>query len=278
MTGAEKTFKARKVLKDRKKLKQAIEEGGLGRKLGILRVLAEDKQFDMGPIPTDDEKLCVWIAKSIIKDLLTRHKRIDHREHWAMIDYMVNLGFELVHLKTGDGDFKSTKVSIERKEDDFIASLFDGRRLRQLSAMRETAEYSYLVVTKSYADVKAGALERGISEAVVTGYIASLCAIGYPPLFIDNKYDASRIVHRLVEKIEDDVTRTYVARPAAPLAVEYRNAIIESLPGIGAKTRRKLTVVFPSIASLSNASFDELMEVEGIGKKTAERMIEILSE
>ena len=278
MNAAEKTFKARRVLKDRKKLTKAIEEGGLGRKLGILRVLAEDHQFDIGPIPKDEDKLCVWIAKSIIDDMLKRHKRIDHREHWAMIEYMVDLGFELVHLDTGDGDFKSTKVSIERKEDDFISSLFDDRRLRQLSAMRETAEYSYLVVTQSYATMKAGALERGISESVVTGYIASLCAIGYPPLFIDDKYDASRIVHRLVEKIEDDISRTYVARPAAPLPVEYRNAIIESLPGIGAKTRRKLTAVFPSIATLSNASVVELTEIEGIGKKTAQRMVEILGE
>jgi len=275
---AEKTFKARRVLRDRTKLKQAIEEGGLGRKLGILRVLAEDHQFEMGPIPKEDDKLCVWIAKSIVSDMLDRHKRIDHREHWAMIEYMVELGFELVHLDTGDGDFKSTKVSIERKEDDFISSLFDDRRLRQLSAMREKSEYSYLVVTKSFADVKAGALARGVSERVVTGYIASLCAIGYPPLFIDDKYDASRIVHRLVEKIEDDISRTYVPRPAAPMPVEYRNAIIESLPGIGAKTRRKLTAVFPSIASLASASVDELTEIEGIGAKTAQRMVEILGD
>lgn len=275
---AGKTFKARKVLKDRDALEKAIREGGLGRKLGLLRVLSEGKEFEMGPIPEDDDKLCYWIAKSIISDMLGRHKRIDHREHWAMVEYMVELGFELVHLDTGDGDFKSTKVSIERKEDDFIASLFDDRRLRQLSAMRETAEFSYLIVTKSYDEVKAGVLERGISEKVLTGYIASLCAIGYPPLFIGDKYDASRIVHRLVEKIEDDISRTFVPRPAAPRPIEYRNAIIESLPGIGAKTRRKLTKVFPSIASLANADIAELTAIEGIGLATAERILEILGE
>ena len=49
---------------------------------------------------------------------------------------------------------KGGTISIERKEDDFMDSLFDDRWLRQLGAMREEAEYSYLVVTKSYEAIK----------------------------------------------------------------------------------------------------------------------------
>ena len=142
--------------------------------------------------------------------------------------------------------------------------------------MREEAEFSYLIVTKSYGDIKAGARERGISESVLLGFIASLCATGYPPIFMGDRHDASNLVHRIVEKIEDDRPRLYVARPRSPDPIEYRNAMIEALPKIGSKIRRKIVQVFPSIHDLSQATIEDLIQIEGIGEKTAKLIHEIM--
>lgn len=52
--------------------------------------------------------------------------------------------------------------------------------------------------------------------------------------------------------------------------------MIESLPKIGTKTRRRIVETFPNFASLANASVEEIMAIDGIGKKTAEKIHRIL--
>lgn len=252
------------VQQDPDKVTKVIEQGTLGNKLGLLRAMSEDHSQR------------IELSESIITEMLSRYRRIDHREHPIMISYFSQLGFEVAHLKTGEGDLKGGKVSIERKEDDFMDSLFDDRWLRQLGAMREEAEYSFLIVTKSYEQIKEEVTERGVSEQVLTGFVAALCAVGYVPLFVEDKYDASVIVRKIMDKIVDDRTRLFVPRPKSPRAVDYRNALVEAFPKVGVKIRRKLMIAFPSIEQLCGATVDELKEIEGIGQKTAERIHEIL--
>jgi excinuclease ABC subunit C len=79
-----------------------------------------------------------------------------------------------------------------------------------------------------------------------------------------------------MDKIADDTSRLYVPRPRSPKASEYRNAIIESFPKVGIKTRRKIVEAFPSMAVLCMATVEDLTAIEGIGQKTAERIHEIL--
>ena len=252
--------------------------GTIGQRMSLLRMVLEELEMEpeMLPESASGELNPTYIGLNIVAEMLDRQRKVDHREYWLMKDYLSGLGMEIAHLHTGEGDVSSRRVSIERKEDDLLSSLFDNRRLRQLGAMREEAEFSFVVITKSWSEVKKDAAERGVSDRTLLGYIASMCAVGYPPLFIEDRYDASLLMTRIVDKIEDDVPRLFVARPSSPKAVEYRNAIVEALPKVGAKTRRRLTAVFPSISDLCNATIEELMEVEGVGKATAERIHEIL--
>jgi len=252
------------VVKDPHMVREIIEKGTLGNMLGVLRRMDAEH-------PQREE-----MGQAILSHMLSRHRRIDHREHPIMIGYFSQLGFEVAHLKTGDGDMKGGTTSVERKEDDFMDSLFDDRWLRQLGAMREEAEHSYLIVTKSYEDIKREVSERGVSEQVLTGFVAALCAVGYPPVFVEDRYDAAVITRKIMDKLADDTVRLYVPRPRSPKAKEYRNALIEALPKVGIKTRRKLVETFPSMAHLCGASVQDLMAVEGIGAKTAERIHEIL--
>ena len=275
MTPANKTFKPQEILDDPTAFAEAASSGGLGRKLALLRLLSGGS-VHVGEIPDSIEERCEWLGRAIINEMLDRQQKVDHREHWVIAEYLNNLGFEIVHLNTGSGDISTRSVSVERKEDDFLPSLFDDRRLRQLGAMREEAEFSYLIITKSYSEIKEDVMMRDVNERILLGYIASLCAVGYPPLFIPDKHDAAQLIKRLVDKIEDDDPRVYVPRPKGAKPSDYRNAMIEALPKIGTKTRRRLVEVFPNFASLANASVEEIMAIDGIGKKTAEKIHRIL--
>tara|TARA_R110002050_G_scaffold7274_2_gene28431 strand:+ start:36150 stop:36977 length:828 start_codon:yes stop_codon:yes gene_type:complete len=273
---ATRTTKYHRVIETQNDIDKFLDSALLGQLLGFLKFLTAEP-VDEGVGVNRHDELISRVKNMIIEEMLSRQMRVDHREHHIMLSYLSDLGFEVVHLNTGDGDVASTRVSIERKEDDLVPSLFDDRRLRQLGAMREEAEFSYLIVTKSYEEVKLGLRDRQVSERLLVSFIASLCAVGYPPIFIADKYDASLLMKKIVDKLEDDKPRIYVPKPKAPTPIEYRNAIIESLPKVGGKTRRKITKVFPSIGALSQASIEDLMKIEGIGKSTAEKIVKVLS-
>ena len=261
-------------------------DGNLSQRLGLLRAIMAELSIewdDIGLNTLSGKNLvsragAEQIGTAIVGELLNRQRKVDHREHWLIKSYLSGLGFEISHLHTGEGDVSSSKVSVERKEDALLPSLFDDRRLRQLGAMREEAEFSFVVITKSWDDIKQDAAEKGMSTRTLLGYIASLCAVGYPPIFMPDHYDAANLIHRIVEKVEDDKARMYVPRPKAPKPKEYRDSMIEALPKVGYQTRKKLIQKFGSLAGMASATVDEFKEIEGIGDKTAEKIYAVLHE
>ena len=48
---------------------------------------------------------------------------------------------------------------------------------------------------------------------------------------------------------------------------------LEEIPGIGPKRRRELLQHFRSIEAIRNASYEELMEVEGMNTRAAESVL-----
>jgi ERCC4-type nuclease len=286
MTKQRRTTK-KDVLSDSEEVIRRVFSGTKAEKMGLVRRWLESESLDCEAIEFDiseedvgrglNLELIRQIATNTIVHELTMMKRIDHREHWLMRQYLSELGFEIVHLNTGSGDMASRKVSVERKEDDLLPSLFDQRRLRQLGAMREEAEHSFLVITKDWDEIKLEASKKGMSMRILIGYIASLCAVGYPPIFMPDKYDASLLIERLVEKIEDDNHRLFVPRPSKAKPQNYRDALLEGLPKVGLQTRRKLVAHFGTLNAITSASVDELKEVDGIGENLAKRLHSIFN-
>lgn len=212
------------------------------------------------------------VKEQIVDEMLKRNLRVDHREYWVMLDYMAGLGWEVCHLNTGEGDYCSERISIERKATDLTPSVWDDRLARQLTAMNEEADCSFVVITRSWAKLKMDLRRRKVNQQTLISFVASMTARGYPPLFIPDEYDAARFMDKLAHIMADDKNRLYSPRPRKPSVEEYRNAVIESLPTVGYQTRKKLLKVFPTIKELSNASVGDLMEIDGIGKKTAQKI------
>jgi len=58
---------------------------------------------------------------------------------------------------------------------------------------------------------------------------------------------------------------------------EYALMVVEGLPGVSAVRARALLRHFRTLRSLFNASVEKLMEVEGVGRKTAEKIYEVVN-
>lgn len=212
------------------------------------------------------------VKEAIVDEMLKRNLRVDHREYWVMLDYMAQLGWQVCHLDTGSGDYASERISIERKATDLTPSVWDDRLARQLTAMNENADCSFVVITRSWDKLKMDLRRRKVNQQTLISFVASMTARGYPPLFIPDEYDAARFMDKLAHIMEDDKNRLYSPRPRKPTVPEYRNAVIESLPSVGYQTRKKLLKVFPTIEALCKASVQDLCAIDGIGKKTAEKI------
>ena len=258
-----KRFKAKEVLADPGQFKRIVKRGQLGSLIAMLRSLSKTE-----PIVVNGSEQIDVLLEAVAKYHLDNPMFVDHREFWVMVDYAKEVGFEVAHLDTGSGDYKSKRVSFERKEDDLSPSVYDRRLSRQLTAMREEAEFSFLIVTKSWSDVKEDMAKRGLNEQVLIGIVASCCAAGYPPLFIDDPFNATQLMHKISNKIDDDKHRLYVPRPQSPDADEYALALIEALPSVSKVRAKTLLKRFGSVQAVANASIDDLCEIEGIGLAT----------
>ena len=78
----------------------------LGEMLGMFRFLSarieEEIQNPEVLSPIDCYDVRQRIGERILNEMMTRHRRVDHREHWTMLGYLGELGFEVVHLDTGE--------------------------------------------------------------------------------------------------------------------------------------------------------------------------------
>jgi len=70
----------------------------------------------------------------------------------------------------------------------------------------------------------------------------------------------------------------YIPRPPSPKPKEYRDVLIQALPKVGLKTRRRLVEHFGSLVGIANASVDELKAVEGIGQSLADKIHAVFHE
>ena len=170
----ERKVRLDEVLGDRKRLAEEVEKGRLGRTMAILRgaiARSEEPDFQahreeptMPPIE-NSKRLIRYLAEEAISEMIRRRLRVDHREYWIMLEYLGEAGFEIVHLDTGEGDYASRRVNIERKDGDWWSSLFgDGRIMKQLSTMREANSFSFLLVSRSWTQLKRELSAKGVSR------------------------------------------------------------------------------------------------------------------
>jgi len=210
--------------------------------------------------------------KPIIKKETEKDKpkiTADYREKNCLIaSELISMGFEVEFKELKVADYLVKDVAIERKTiNDFISSMINHRLLNQLEELQQY-ENRLLIIEgideqELYSDSKSGE-SAGMNPNSIRGFLLSiLLKYKVPIAYTKNYKDTAKFIAVLSKKKSKELPLNVSKKTFSKK--ERLQFIVESFPGIGPKTAKKLLKKFKSIRNIINASEEELTEV--IGKK-----------
>ncbi len=195
---------------------------------------------------------------------------MDQRErNPELITTLASKGIDVDVQTIPVGDYiLSDRVCVERKTvPDFESSIINGRLFDQIERLMEGYEFPILILEGSLEDLRLGS--NVINGAIVSLYLNYKMLV----LFSHGPNHTAEMMASIAKqerdgKREPSVKGSFRAHTDSQLQ-EY---VVGNLPGIGPKLARSLLRHFKSIKNIANANVEELMDVEKIGKKKAERI------
>ena len=204
--------------------------------------------------------------------------RIDYREKASgIIDLLKQEDIAIEIGKVSYGDYIINEaVTIERKTaKDFLVSIIDGRLFNQLSNLKKHCLNPILLIEGNPYKT-----ELDFDPMAIKGALLSAQAVWYIPVIFSRSKEDTRNIFLMIGRQDE----TYM--DVVPLRGGYRPKTLKSkqlyllqgLPQIGPLLAKRLIEHFRSVSNVMNASIEELTEVDGIGRVSAEKIREILDE
>jgi Fanconi anemia group M protein len=201
---------------------------------------------------------------------------VDHREAKSGVARELHrLGVKVVTTSLSVADYQvGNEVAVERKSTrDFVGSVIDKRLHKQAKDLVESFQRPVIILEGD--DLYTG----GLHPNAVRGALASLAVdFGLPIIPTRSPEDTAAMVQRLaIREMEKGPRNIQTRTERKPLTLEEQQLfIVESLPQVGPVTARKLLEEFGSVEGVMRASLKDLQKVEGIGKKIAQNIREVL--
>jgi len=178
------------------------------------------------------------------------------------------------HLAVGDYDIDGA-VLIERKTaTDFAQSLMDGRLFGQAKQMANSPLRTAYILEGSSADW----LELGVSRESMQGALVTLMLIFDIPVFrSSDPAESARLIFYIgsqLARLRDPDVPYRLAKVKRKQSLQLR--VLQGLPGVGPDRAKKLLERFKTVRACFGATIAELMDVEGIGPKTAAAIEQVI--
>ena len=207
---------------------------------------------------------------------------VDHREVKSGIpSALEDLGAEVIIKTLEVGDYHvSDDVIIERKTtSDFIHSIIDepGHLYGQLADMMREYNRSILMIEGAPMDLYT---ERAVGANSIDGMILSAARFDASMIWTLSADHTARMIYREAEHEQVDQMKNKGSphgkrsQMTLPQRQEYVVSAIGG--GVGPTMADVLLKHFKSVRAVMTAKINDLMEVEGVGKTTAENILEIV--
>jgi len=212
---------------------------------------------------------------------------IDANEPKDIQEMLRNIGLDFKVKKLYVGDYvvegKNGVIAVERKAiSDYISSLVDGRLQNQLYNLSTYYEYSFLVIVGyvSYAlmyskfrrDAYIASLISASLKKSPTGKSGQVIVVN-----VETDYDFALFLKMLQKFLNEQelyrLPRLVVNKEDKELMYA---SMLTAIPGIGEEKAKAIIRKFKTIQNVANATIEQLMNVEGIGRKTAERIYKFM--
>jgi Fanconi anemia group M protein len=204
---------------------------------------------------------------------------VDDRElRGPIADLLREAGAPVRPVRLAVADFVvGDRVGVERKtRADFAASLADGRLFRQAQELSDTFARAVLVLEGDKT-----AAPPGVHPSSVEGAVAALLIEFSVAVFpTDGPRGTADLLLAFARREGKRAAagRAPVPRPGkAPVELDARQRfVLEGIPGVSATISRRLLQHFGSIRAVAHASLEQVAEVPGVGRATAEKVYEVL--
>lgn len=207
-------------------------------------------------IVVDQRELDSHIARTLSKrdDLTTRLETL------AVGDYIL-----------------SDRVAVERKSiSDFLDTLTGGDRSLFGQIADLTRHYARpLLIIEGHGLYE----ERNIHPGAIRGALSSVAVdFGVSVLFTEDEDDTAEMLATIATREQTDRERTVSVHggKSAKTLDEQQEYVVSAIADIGPVTARTLLEAFGSVEAVMTANEDDLREVRGVGKVTAERIREVI--
>ena len=200
----------------------------------------------------------------------------DSREgNSKVIRYLSQMEMDVNIQSMAVGDYQvSDEVAIERKTaKDFVDSMIDKRLFKQARDLAQEFKRPLMILEGD--DLYSGM----VNPNAIRGTIASIALdFGISIIPTRDAQDTAAMIKRIaIREQNGERPNIQIRTDKKPVSLwEQQLFIIESLPNIGPVNAKNLLEHFGSVSKVINASESELMEVEGIGKITAQNIRKVI--
>lgn len=164
--------------------------------------------------------------------------------------------------------------AVERKEaTDFVLSIMDRRLFSQVLRLKDEFESVTFLIEGDIYKTRSAITPEALTGAL--SYLMTLAQVSV--VMVKTPKESADLIFTMARHLQVGLGYEIALRANKPKNLtDLAQFAIEGLPGIGPKSAQALLKHFGSVAAVYRASVSELQAVPGVGKKTAERVREVI--
>jgi DNA excision repair protein ERCC-4 len=189
---------------------------------------------------------------------------------------IANVSVRIERLASGDY-LADRRILFERKTlQDLARSIVDGRLFKQMFRLAESKHKAVLILEGTGKDAECLGVRR---EALQGALITISLVLGIPVLRSMAPVETARVIVYAARQVASLGKAGYQRSGYRPKHKKGRQLyILQGLPGVGHERALRLLEKFGSVEGVMRAGRDDLLTVEGVGAKTADRIRWAVSE